>query len=122
MVPYHLETLFIWRGHINFQYVTSTGFAKYITKYVTKPEPSELFDINEQDEYRKHIMARRLGAMELMVLLLQYPLIRCSVSVFYLPSAPSELRPRSVKPIHLLLSQKNDNGNSDDVNCKELSY
>ncbi|CAG8607059.1 4740_t:CDS:2, partial [Acaulospora morrowiae] len=47
-------------------YVTSTGFAKYITKYITKLESSELFDIDEQDEYRKHIIARRLGTMELM--------------------------------------------------------
>jgi len=79
----------------------SNGFAKYITKYVTKPEPTELFDIDEQDDYRRHIMACHLGAMELIVFLLQYPLTRCSVSVQYFPSAPSELRPRSVKPIHL---------------------
>ena len=67
-------------------------------------------------------MAQRLGVMELMVLLLQYSLIRCTVLVFYLSSASSELRPRSVKPIHLLLSQRNDNGNGDDGNCKELPY
>nr|CAG8626901.1 4420_t:CDS:2 [Entrophospora candida] len=41
VVPYYPETLLLWKGHINFQYVTSTGFAKYITKYVTKPESSE---------------------------------------------------------------------------------
>lgn len=92
VVPYHPETLLVWRAHINFQYITSTGFAKYITKYITKPEPSELFDIDETDNYRKHIMARCLGAMELMILLLQYPLTRCSISVHYLPSAPSDLR------------------------------
>ena len=42
VVPYHPETLLIWNGHINFQYITTTGFARYITKYVTKPEASEL--------------------------------------------------------------------------------
>ncbi|CAG8727692.1 7497_t:CDS:1 [Ambispora leptoticha] len=52
VIPYHPETLLIWREHINFQYITITGFAKYITKYVTKAEPSELFDIDENDEYR----------------------------------------------------------------------
>ncbi|CAH1766847.1 11736_t:CDS:2 [Entrophospora sp. SA101] len=50
VVPYHPETLLFWKAHINFQYVTSTGFAKYITKYVTKSEPSELFDIDEKDD------------------------------------------------------------------------
>ncbi|CAG8699447.1 12016_t:CDS:2 [Ambispora leptoticha] len=115
VIPYHPETLLIWRGHINFQYITTTGFAKYITKYVTKPETSELFDINESNEYRRHIMARRLGAMELIVLLLQHPLTRCSVSVHYLPSAPSELRLRSVKPIHLL-NIRDDNNDNDPYN------
>ncbi|CAJ0846710.1 4651_t:CDS:2 [Entrophospora sp. SA101] len=64
IVPYHPETLIIWNGHINFQYVTSTGFARYITKYVTKAEPSELFDIDETEKYQKHVTARRLGAMD----------------------------------------------------------
>ena len=54
VIPYNPETLLIWRGHINFQYVTSTGFAKYITKYITKPESSELFDIDEQDNMSWH--------------------------------------------------------------------
>jgi hypothetical protein len=115
VVPYHPETLLIWRRHINFQYITSTGFAKYIMKYVTKPESSELFDIDKQDEYRRHVMARRLGAIELIVLLLQYPLTRCSVSVLYLPSTLSELRTRSIKLIYLL-NTNNDDGTNDDDN------
>ncbi|CAH1767476.1 13410_t:CDS:2 [Entrophospora sp. SA101] len=57
-----------------------------------KKRQQHLFDIDESDEYRKHVLAQRLGTMELMVLLLQYPLTRCSVSVQYFPSAPSELR------------------------------
>nr|CAG8646553.1 10458_t:CDS:2 [Entrophospora candida] len=113
VVPYHPETLLFWKAHINFQYVTSTGFAKYITKYVTKSEPSELFDIDEKDEYRKHVMARRLGAMELVVLLLQYPITRCSISIQYFPSAPSKYRTRSVKPIHLLQNENNDDGSEE---------
>ncbi len=58
--------------------------------------------------------------MELIVLLLQYPLTRCSVSVHYLPSALSELRPRSVKPIYLL-NERNNDGNNDDIH-EELPY
>ncbi|CAH1766630.1 3589_t:CDS:2, partial [Entrophospora sp. SA101] len=45
VVPYHPETLLIWQGHINFQYITTFGFGKYVTKYATKPEPNEIFNI-----------------------------------------------------------------------------
>jgi hypothetical protein len=43
-----------------------------MTKYVTKSEPTEYFDISEADAFRKHILARCLGSMELMILLLGY--------------------------------------------------
>ena len=92
IVPDHPETLLIWQGHINFQYITTIGFGKYVTKYATKAEPTEIFDIKEQDAYRKHVQARRLGSIELMILLLQYPITRSSAAVQFLPSAPSELR------------------------------
>ena len=39
VVPYHPETLMIWNAHMNAQYVTSKGFARYITKYIAKAEP-----------------------------------------------------------------------------------
>ncbi|CAJ0828352.1 388_t:CDS:2 [Entrophospora sp. SA101] len=68
------------------------GFGKYVTKYATKPEPMEIFNVSEQDSYSRHVQARRLGLMELMILLLQYSITRSSASVQYLPSAPSELR------------------------------
>ncbi|GBC04726.1 hypothetical protein RclHR1_05830004 [Rhizophagus clarus] len=58
IVPYHAPTLFLWNGHVNFQYVTTHQFAKYMTKYVTKSEPSEYFDITEPNAFRKHILAR----------------------------------------------------------------
>ncbi len=54
-----------------------------------------------------------------MELLLQHPLTRCPVSVHYLSSAPFELRPRSVKPIHLL-NERNDNNRDD--NDEEILY
>ncbi|GBC40545.2 PIF1-like helicase domain-containing protein [Rhizophagus irregularis DAOM 181602=DAOM 197198] len=31
VIPYHAPTLFLWNGHINFQYVTTHQFAKYMT-------------------------------------------------------------------------------------------
>ncbi len=78
--------------------MTDKHFAKYVCKYVTKPEPSELFNIHEADAYRKHIHARRLGAIELMLLLLEKKVCRCSIAVDFLPSLPSGYRTRAIKP------------------------
>ncbi|CAG8495671.1 7498_t:CDS:2, partial [Scutellospora calospora] len=83
------------QGHINFQYVTTFGFRKYVTKYATKPEPTEIFDIMEQDSYKKHVQARILGSIELMILFLQYSVTRSSAAIKFLPSALSELQIRS---------------------------
>ena len=52
VVSYHPETLLIWNAYINVQYVTSKGFARYITKYVAKFEPSHVFNIMENDKFR----------------------------------------------------------------------
>jgi hypothetical protein len=43
-----------------------------MTKYVAKSEPAEYFDIIDSDAFQKHILARHLGSMELMILLLRY--------------------------------------------------
>ena len=48
--------------------------------------------------------------MELMILLLQYQITRCSISVQYFPSAPSNMRMRAVKPIHLQLDVSEEDG------------
>ena len=106
IVPYHAPTLFLWNGHVNFQYVTTCQFAKYMTKYVTKSEPTEYFDISEADAFRKHILARRLGSMELMILLLGYSICRSSIAVEFLPSIPSEVRNKAVKPPYLLQQEE----------------
>ncbi|GBC38079.1 PIF1-like helicase domain-containing protein [Rhizophagus irregularis DAOM 181602=DAOM 197198] len=106
VIPYHAPTLFLWNGHINFQYVTTHQFAKYMTKYVTKSEPSEYFDISEPDAFRKHILARRLGSMELMILLLGYSICRSSIAVEFLPSIPPEIRTKSIKPLYLLQQEE----------------
>ena len=51
---------------MNLQYVTTRGFAKYMTKYMVKREPTHIFNIKDGDKYRQHVQGRRLGAMELM--------------------------------------------------------
>jgi len=106
VVPYHAPTLLLWNGHVNFQYVTTKQFAKYMTKYVTKSEPTEYFDLHEADGFRKHVLARRLGSMELMILLLGYSICRSSIAVEFLPSIPSEVRNKAIKPPYLLQQEE----------------
>src|SRR3989440_414620 len=77
-----------------------------MTKYVTKSEPTEYFDIHEADAFRKHVLARRLGSMELMILLLGYSMCQSSIAVEFLPSIPSEVRNKSVKPPYLLQQEE----------------
>ena len=102
VVPYHAPTLLLWEAHCNFQYVTTRGFAKYLTKYVTKAEPTELFKIHDHGELRAHILARRVGAMEIMALLLGKPICRSTAHVQFLPTLPQNLRTRSIMPVHLI--------------------
>src|SRR5271166_5244100 len=66
VVPYHAPTLLIWKAHMNAQYVTDKGLAKYINKYIAKTEPSHLFNVREGNLFHEYIHARRLGSMELM--------------------------------------------------------
>src|SRR2546429_3522107 len=82
--------------------ITDKHFAKYMCKYVTKPEPSDLFDIQEADAYRRHIHARRLGTMELMLLLMGKKACRCSRSEEH----TSELQSRLHLVCRLLLEKK----------------
>lgn len=37
---------------------------KIITKYVTKSDSTDYFDIHDTDAFRKHVLARHLGSME----------------------------------------------------------
>src|SRR6266542_3318209 len=79
---------------------------KYMTKYVTKSEPAEYFNITEPDACRKHILARCLGSMELMILLLGYSICRSTIAVEFLPSIPPEVRNKSIKPPYVLQQEE----------------
>ncbi|GES92241.1 Pif1-like helicase domain-containing protein [Rhizophagus clarus] len=102
IVPYHAPTLFIWNAHMNLQYVTTRGFARYMTKYIAKREPTHIFNIQEDDKYRQHIQGRRLGTMELIFLILGETICNSSVKVQYLVTDPPSTRQKSVLPISLL--------------------
>jgi len=104
VVPYHAPTLFIWNAHMNLQYVTTRGFARYMTKYIAKREPTHIFNIQEGDKYRQHIQGRRLGAMELMFLILGETICNSSVKVQYLITDPPSVRQKTILPISLLMN------------------
>ncbi len=64
---------------MNIQYITSKRFARYITKYMTKSESSHIFNITDNNKFREYVIARRLGAMEAMFLILGEPICNSSI-------------------------------------------
>src|SRR6266498_1890050 len=93
---------------MNAQYVTSKGFARYVTKYVVKSEPSHIFNIMDNDKFREHIIARRLGVIEVMFLILGKTICNSLIQVKYLNTDPSNVRSKAVLPIHLLINEDED--------------
>jgi hypothetical protein len=87
---------------MNIQYVTSKGFARYMTKYLAKTEPSHLFNIKDGNKFREHVIARRLSNMELFFLLLGEKICESSDQVKYLTSDPLKIRNKTILPIHLI--------------------
>ncbi|CAG8597867.1 3919_t:CDS:1 [Ambispora leptoticha] len=73
-----------------------------MTKYVTKSELPDVFQITEQDIYQNNVIARRLGSMEQMMLLLGKHICHSSIDVLYLPTNPPETRSHTVLPIYMI--------------------
>jgi hypothetical protein len=97
----------IWDAHINVQYVSSRKLAFYLTKYLAKSEPSHVFNVKEGDKFKEHVVARRLGSMELMFLILGETICDSSCSVMYLPTDPPTSRQKSIRPVSLI-AEDND--------------
>lgn len=108
IVPYHPQTLMIWDAHMNIQYVSSRKLAFYLTKYIAKSEPSHIFNIKEGDKFREHIVARRLGSMELMFLILGETICNSSSAVLYLTTDPPTSRQKAIRPISLINENDDD--------------
>src|SRR5207247_3529052 len=53
-----------------------------------------------------YIVTRRHESMELMILLLGYSICRSSIAVEFLPSIPSEVRNKAIKPPYLLQQEE----------------
>jgi hypothetical protein len=108
IVPYHPQTLMIWDAHMNIQYVSSRKLASYLTKYIAKAEPTHVFNIKEGDKFREHVVARRLGSMELMFLILGETICNSSCAVTYLTTDPPTSRQKAIRPISLINENDDD--------------
>ena len=108
IVPYHPQTLMIWDAHMNIQYVSSQKLGFYLTKYIAKSEPTYVFNIKEGDKFREHIVARRLGSMELMFLILGETICNSSNTVTYLTTEPPTSRQKAIRPISLISEDDDD--------------
>ena len=93
---------------MNIQYVSSRGFVKYMTKYITKTEPSHSFNIREGDRFWQHVIARRLSAMEVMFLTLGEKICHSSIKVQYLPTDIPESQSKAILPVNLLINNLDD--------------
>ncbi|CAG8657767.1 1982_t:CDS:1 [Gigaspora rosea] len=102
VIPFHAPTLLLWDAHMNAQYITSKGFARYMAKYISKAEPTHLFNIYENHSLREHVIARRLGSMELMFLLLGHQICNSSITMKFLTTDPPPTRTRSVLPAYMI--------------------
>ena len=90
IVPYCFSMLLILRAHSNIQEVSENGWEMYLTKYMTKPEPSiKIRQGNKLDGKTSHteryLTTRVIGAVEANDILLQFPAKECNVDVIYLP-------------------------------------
>ena len=93
---------------MNIQYVSSQKLAFYLTKYIVKSEPSHIFNIKEGDKFREHVIARRLGSMELIFLILGETICNSSCTVTYLTTDPPTSRQKAIHPIYLI-NEDDDN-------------
>jgi hypothetical protein len=101
------ELLLIWEGHCNVQYVTNEALAAYITKYVPKGEPLSTLVNNGEGTtaLQRHILARRIGSMEFMVLATGREIFRSTCGTFYSCLLPSQ-KYRTTLLARLIISRR----------------
>ena len=125
VVPYTPTILLLWDAHCNVQYCTDGGLAHYISKYVTKPEPDGLYHPHSpagRSTAQQHFLARRMGAMETMILLLGYHIFHMSVACRFLMTAMPQERDAQVKPVWLLEQQAAQLGHDQVEEEEDLFY
>src|SRR5271168_3082855 len=102
IVPYNAQLLLLYEGHCNVQFCTTGGLAAYISKYVTKAEPKSIVNVNSSNHVTSHLLARRMGSMECMVLLLSFSIFYMTSGSMYLPTAILFIKTSTVKLVYLI--------------------
>jgi len=74
-----------------------------MTKYISKTEPSHVFNIKENNRYYRHVLGRRLGAMETIFLLTGEFICNSSATVNFLQTDPPNIRSKTILPVENLL-------------------
>ena len=89
-------------------------------KYILKREPSHVFNIHEGDILREHVLARRLGSMELMFLLLGHQICTSFAIVKFLITKPPATRTYAILPAYMI-HDNDQNPYYDDTITKYMS-
>ena len=71
-----------------------------MTKYISKAEPSHVFNISENN---RHVLGRRLGAMEVVFLITGETICNSSATVNFLQTDPPNIRSKTLLPVESLL-------------------
>jgi len=74
-----------------------------MTKYISKAEPSHVFNISENNRYYRHVLGRRLGAMEVVFLITGETICNSSATVNFLQTDPPNIRSKALLPVESLL-------------------
>ena len=96
------------------------SFAQYMIKYVIKTELSHVFNIHDGDILREHIIAWRLGLIELIFLLLGYQISTSSFTVKFLTTEPSDTRTYTIF-LSYIIHKDDENPYFDDAITKYFS-
>jgi hypothetical protein len=82
IVPYNLQVLLLWNGHINVQKVTKSGYELYLCKYISKGEFSVDIDLPKSaSDPQRYLKTREVDSTHL-----GYSLSHASDDVMYLPT------------------------------------
>ena len=115
VVQYNPEIAILWGAHHNVQHVSRHGFEQYLSKYISKTEPSCKIDLPENcSEPQRYLRTRVIGAIEALEVLMGFEQHHSSRVVVYLPT---ELKPnrKTLKPKRDLESLPDD---SENVYCE----
>lgn len=97
--PYIASHLACWKANMNAQYCTPNATTCYVTKYCTKPEPSDNFEIlGDQGEIKEFLSGRALSSCEAALHLSGQSISRLSRKVIYLDLNIESRRTRIVRP------------------------